>query len=430
VAKVFGRVCLVYFVFSGSLPTNQKEKIMSEPIQVVRRGRGRPPRAISEMNDQAVDEQNGVEAPLVDEMPSTSIKSALQTENENKEYEELAEICAQLADKKGKVRVYRLGELGARPYVCEMEASVFSIEYIKNEFGGGDYIAQFVTSANKMFGRKNFEIDRSFKSRQQRESDARQIADLANGGTPRKGDTDTTALIVQMMQQGSDKSDRMFQMMLQMQAENSKNLMLMMGKMFEGGGQRHIGSNFSSQATLVDSIMPLLLKNAEAPAARGPGLFDDVDKLLKLKELFSNADTAEKDDMFTSLLKALAPAGAALLAKAGGAMPQQVPQQLPPAAPAPQLSAVAIALPMLVSAARKDGDPALYHDMVAEHLDDLQYEQLVNILEKPDWCKVLFNDPPEIQADQNVKAWFEKLRLLFTSPDPEPEADPELEPAQ
>jgi hypothetical protein len=185
--------------------------------------------------------------------------------------------------------------------------------------------------------------------------------------------------------------------------------------------------------------MPLLLKNAEPPAARGPGLFDDVDKLLKLKELFSGANDTEKDDMFTSLLKALAPAGAALLAKAGG-MPGTMPAQvvaLPqgaPAAPAGSGGALApnpvqLALPMLVSAARKGGEPELYHDLIAEQLNDLQYEQLVQLLEKPDWCAQLFGNPPEIAADQKVKDWFEALRKLFITPDAGDDAG-ELQPAE
>ena len=66
--------------------------------------------------------------------------------------------------------------------------------------------------------------------------------------------------------------------------------------------------------------------------------------------------------------------------------------------------------PMLVNAAAKDSPIDFYVGILDDNLDDEAYGILCELLEQPEWTKILFNDDPGVMRHIG---WFNNLREVI-----------------
>jgi hypothetical protein len=338
-------------------------------------------------------------------------------------------------------------ETGTYAYMGKVEASEFSVEWLAEEYGGGDYFIQ--VKQNGRFTKKSCElsIHPSIIGRQQRAAEKRaeekRNAKSADGGSGRvidmlesmlakqgskpdssvemlKAQNDATAMMVQQMQAqqqaASQASQTQMQAMMQMMMGMMENSTKMTIAMLSGQPKSDI-------AGIIASLSPLLSSGArnESQGASG-GMKEALELIATTRELFEQPK--EEESTFSKVTSLAGDAIAAYLASKGidpsKALGMGEPQALPTGAN-PQASIQqtvndiliklktdnARHLPRLLKAADRKRDPGEIAEMIADTLSETESAVMMSALSHHDWIGVLFDGSEEVRKRL---PWFDSLR--------------------
>jgi hypothetical protein len=346
----------------------------------------------------------------------------------------------------------------------------FSLERIRELWGGGDYKARFSDNSGKYRSHKSFVIDYNSKSdldggRRERPANEEALSKAIDKLSPSGAHAGSQDLMLRMMEMQQKRDDQFLQLMLKSQNDAAKSQSDMMTAMI---------TLVSAQKTPAPAQPGMDMLAALQVFDKLKGQSFDVIELLRLAKEMAE-DGGGKSE---SWLEKLAPLLPMLLGQGGpGAPPAPQPQNLLPASgtsmPArpmsPAVQSVPInnggatistpvgvenplppvnpqtpdemkalivffvrqKLPQLRHYAATESDPydvaALLSNPVAVPRE--QFFSLCEMLEKESWINDLFGGEPNIQP---FKAWFEKLRKEILDeresilhPEPEAKAEPE-----
>lgn len=363
---------------------------------------------------------------IIDEvLPAEEEKAAPEEQDEDEESGgeleevspeqlEIDEVCAQLADQRASVRIYR--RVDNRDTYCENQpletfAAGDGIEFVKNKYGGGEYKAQFISNG-RIAKTVRFSIDKRIKGSIEAAPEA-------------QTDNTTLKLAEMISSKGNDVPAMMGTFLQVIQQQNSQMLQVLAAM----GNKSNPIKDF---APLAASLVPLFSKLIESRAQ--DSTLKSIEAIARIKELFAPVDGGGgSDDMGGQLVKLLGPIVAAKMASAGAptappAAPVETPASLPAPAPAPTAPAepssddpmfikskviefVRGQLPALNAAAKKDSDPGSYADVLADQLDDqpaIVIQTFLDVLAAPDWRKQFFGDAALIN-----EKWFADFRKAF-----------------
>jgi len=357
------------------------------------------------------------------------------------ELEEIENVIASNAMTSGWCELQRKGPSESDFAHCaKIPVSQFSIDRIREDYGGGEYAVRFRTSTGQFVKRCTFRIDARAVGRLDRRSqglppesaDNSALQTAINALTNNKppGGNGSLETVVAVMKDSADKQASMMSSMMTAQAA-------MIKAVFESAGNKKD-----------DSLLPLVI---ELIRERGKGdnmnsLAEVVDTFAKLKDLAAGRSiaSAPPKDEPTMLERVaavagpiIAPALAALIARqnplppAPGAHPHQPPPAAEPAAlanvqdapavPADPLPAIAPYRGMILNAAEGNKSVEIWADMISDNLNDIQLAQLTEVLNRPDWLQVVFAGDSRAVLCQG---WLNQLRdALLNPPQAEPGAD-------
>lgn len=325
----------------------------------------------------------------------------------------------------GKIRMERRGPADqVFQYICKIATEDFDIERIKKVYGGGDYKCQTFRANGQMYKPFNFSIDYRFKG----SLDDTQIKLLSqdNGEMGKMADRQTMLIsqlmssrnsnseMMQLFQLSSERSDRMFQMMMQQAAEAQKSTATI------------IAACMASRGNGMDPMVMELLKSQINRPTSSPT--DPAAQLGLMKELLGLAremtgPVKEKEE--SSMVEKVLNAALPLVEKWAGGRPavSTRPVQLPAVPVTPSTPSqpdgvqefakmVNAYLSQIVSAAERNADPALYADIILDALPPEKLQDVIEILTRDDWRVILFNNDARVIEHA---AWFEELRQLILS---------------
>ena len=295
----------------------------------------------------------------------------------------------------GKLGIYRaVPNTRKENFICNVEASDFSPENIKNEFGGGDYIIKAYDDRSKIRLKQHLSIegDPIIQS-------SKPVMALSPYSAP------APALDIQALMQAMQESNKQMLMglaqILQPQQNSRADMLAELATMRDifGPPQQNSGAD----------PMTMLIKGIELAGNMAPKV---------------GGETSGMDVLLESI-KSFAPAIGAVVAQATAKPRTIAPQRAQPQAPQvpqpaqltnqtqpeiPQTESEETMLmkyyiSMLVGFAKENRDPALYADLIADQLDD---EKINDLLSKPDIIAYLTGINPDVAT---VSAWFEALIL-------------------
>lgn len=404
----------------------------------------------------------------------TVTEMSLETQTEEPDFDEQIKQIA-LADGMASGWVSISRRAPNKPlwsYSGRLPIDDFSLERIRELWGGGDYRARFTDESGQYRANKTFVIDYNSKpdadgGRRERPANEEALSKAIDKLSPNGTQASSQDMMLRMMEMQQKRDDQFLQLMLKSQNDAAK-----------------------SQSDMMTAMITLVSAQ-KAPAPPAPGMdmlatlqvFDklkgqsfDVIEVLKLAREWQEENSGGKNDSWLDKLATLLPMliGGGMQAQAG-AQGQPPPRALPAApesgpgmpmtarhtpsvsggpavnggatpgaagaAPGPTLPAnpptpqdmktlivffVRQKLPMLKEFAASEADPydvaALLSNPVA--VPRGQFFELCGMLEKETWIQDLFGGEESIAP---FKVWFEKLRqeildereaILHPEPDP------------
>jgi hypothetical protein len=325
-------------------------------------------------------------------------------------------------------------------YVGRVQADNFDLENVKQVWGGGEYRAK-VYGANGRYAKHfSFAIDESSRGSQDTPHHggnnvdsvelARTVAEFAKP-------TDSSPMIIAMMEKQSSQGAQFMQLMMQMQAESAKTMMTVMGTMFSSK-QSPQGDGFSS------AITPILVKMIESSSNKSSGL--DVKGLIELRDLLAPPERDEKPTIVDRLLDAAPALLPLFFGGSGGGISMGKPQQFlpvgdsqsltppdsgvpcPPKSPAgnppssPPASEELPLIPLLKRGAVNNSEPDSYALVVLDLVGESNEKQLLEVLQSPTWEKGF------LMFDEKEMVWIKEWRsavidILTGNDDDEDEVD-------
>lgn len=358
----------------------------------------------------------------------------------------------------GTIRISRRGPTEQNfSYLCKMKTGEFDIDFIKNVYGGGYYQCKTHRSNGQMYKGFEFAIDPRFRG----------SMDVSkNGGEDRAADpiamlraaSDITA-------QGNRGQDASTQAMMKMQSES---MQMFLGMMQANALQQQQSADRSLQ--MVTTMMTAVTTNKHAPSegitvkdllvliptlvpllkgekAVTPTLLETIEAMTKMRELVSSGTVAEMPEppktvvqqfmealphaaSIVSSLRGQPPAPAITPPSAQARLPghaagpngKQPIAGAPPATPAAVLPGQPVEaaastddrkvqlLATLVSAARRNREVELYHDLVVDELEDSEVPMFKEVLTNSQTFASLFSNIPDFPS---LAPWFEELRVML-----------------
>ncbi len=171
----------------------------------------------------------------------------------------IQDVLADLGDTEFSLRIRKKSTKGKWAYIGSFAGSEFSIDGIKDEFGGGDYAADILNEKGKYQRRVNFSIDAKIKGNIERPPTIAQInpMDFLNPLLSKQGED--TKLMMEMSNKSADSTMKMMMLMMQQSQTQMQGMMQMFVALI---GSKNSGGD------------------------------NDIDKLIKMKMLFP--DTTDK----------------------------------------------------------------------------------------------------------------------------------------
>lgn len=332
----------------------------------------------------------------------------------------------------GSIRLERKGPTDqAYQFVGKFRISDgFDLDFVRKVYGGGDYRAKTFRSNGQMGKAFEFSIDYRFKGTMDVEalpkagsSDSQVPALISSLKSlfPQQDDGKSNDRMMQMFKAMGDSQQAMMMFMMQSQQQNSQQQMAMMTGMMTAMGQAMGNGGKTPDMT---PVLIEMIKSAgtNRTGDKGSDLPTLIEAMRSLKELTTGvpatAPEEEKETAFDKILKYGGPVVAALLTKTPLQMPGVPAPAGAPLLPPPnqeidmptdqQLPVeVKAYIGMIIGAAAKNSDTAIYADLIDDALNNEQADILCGVLQQPDWIEKL------AQTDARVlqfKPWFSKLR--------------------
>lgn len=348
----------------------------------------------------------------------------------------------------GFARIWRQAPDSAKlHYWGEIPADAFSLEHVRHKYGGGDYVVRFAAKGGRYVRSIKFSIDPSFIGevvQRQAAAAAASNPSTVPGATSSQPNDMMITYLMQQAQAAQQQSQQMMALFVTMMGESQKTTASVLAAALTGRPQPSSGGD----SRIIELMTPLL---AESLKPRG-GFGELVETVKAVRELTGDGHQAPapKEDEDSNMIGKIATLATPLLAawmSRGQSQPQQQPpppagrgpamepMPLPsigspptaplgnPAMPTPtpaEQAAMAKAeelitklrsvTPMLVNAAAKDSQIDFYLGILDDNLDDESYAILCQLLEQPDWTKILFNDHPGVMRHIG---WFNNLRDMI-----------------
>lgn len=282
-------------------------------------------------------------------------------------------------------------------FIVDIEAIDFSPGFIKDRFGGGDYIIKAYDDRSKIRLKQHLSIEGDPIIQATRSTGLNTIQ------TSTMPQLDIPALMAAMQESNRQLLQGLMQAMQPQQTHSRADMLAELAQMREIFG--------SPQQSAVDP-MTMLIKGIELAGSMAPK---------------AGGETSGMDVLLESI-KSFAPAIGAVVAQstatrrpqpAQSQRPQPVQPQLsgpapitetPAENPQPQTESEETMLlkyyvSMLIGFAKDDRDPALYADLIADQMSD---EKISELLNKPDLIGFLSDINPEVRTHS---VWFEALIL-------------------
>lgn len=278
-------------------------------------------------------------------------------------------------------------------FIVDIEAIDFSPGFIKDRFGGGDYIIKAYDDRSKIRLKQHLSIEGDPIIQSTRSTGLNVIH--ASGPQPQ---LDIPALMTAMQESNRQLLQGLMQAMQPQQTHSRADMLAELAQMREifGAPQQH---------NTVDP-MTMLIKGIELAGSMAPK---------------AGGETSGMDVLLESI-KSFAPAIGAVVAQNAAKAPAQnrahTPQvqrqigvstdTVPPQTTQTESEndmLMKMYLAQLVSYAKANKDPSLYADLIADNLSD---EQIMSILSRPNVIEYLAGINPEVR---DTELWFESLIL-------------------
>lgn len=377
---------------------------------------------------------------------------------EVKELKKIEEVLGDAEVSGGTVRLERKGPSDLKWQYCgRFKVEDFSVDHIKQVFGGGDYKAQTFRAKGAFYKKFEFTIDYRYKGSMDIgtlplvDKDKPEQAAMLAATAQANGSNQTMSMMMTMMDRATAQQNSQMMMMMNMMNETSKQNIAMMGGMFTALSAA-MGKPAPDPSA---SMMPLLIEMVKSSSTgKGSDIQQVISAVRDLSALAKGepAPKEEKeDDMFDKVLKYGGPIVTALLTKTPLQMPGVIAPQVPSGGPIidmnnPQTPQVPVSTPstpaqtemlqkvnlymeVLIGAAEKRSDPATYAELVSDMLTDEHFNVLIAELQSPDWFAKLASGNPRIIAQQ---AWFTGLRqelLAMVTDEPTTTTEPDVQPS-
>lgn len=342
----------------------------------------------------------------------------------------------------GTCRIERRGPTDTGfAYLGKIKTNIFDLEMIKRVYGGGDYSAQFFRANGQIARKITFSIDPRFRgSMDINELPAGLRNDNNSGGSNKM--TEMLAAAVIADKKSDPAQAQLMQVMMKTQQESTNLLMTMMMKSAETQAQMMAGmmtamaSAFGAKGSAAPGGLGMQDVVALVTLLRGSegkqlSLLEMTQALKNLKEISSGDGGEEAPQSTLDKLVATIPHIASTV-KALKGVPDNPPASSDRALPSgnqqieaesgAQVSDIEASLQLVVSAARRNSDVTLYHDVFMDALTDEQIPMLKGILTQDNWFTTLFG---KLKDGEQLKPWLTNLRNLIVeelSPEVKPDA--------
>jgi len=322
-----------------------------------------------------VEKEPEAEQPETSQTPQEVIDTDLET------------LMAEIGPQTKKVSLYRQDDKSATKwhYLTKQDVSEFTMETVKQEFGGGNYKARFIDERGVYITQFLFSIDPRFRPQLVLPSASALLP------TPYSPSTEGMGEIREILKLNT-------QILAKLMERKESDPLDQMGK-------------------LVGVIAPLIQRES-APTSTGMG-FDKAFEIFKqgmdMGQMI-NGDSylpvVEKMGMpILNMLGELVKNGKTVQGKIAQSVPSTVPVSQSNPTPKPQLTQQPTTLegylqyyiPQLIQLAKADKDPSLYADFVLDQIPENFLDQLYQLLQQPNLIEQLVAVQPEIK---NYEQWF------------------------
>lgn len=303
---------------------------------------------------------------------------------------DLETLLAEIGPQTKKVSLFRQDDKSPTKwhYLVKQDVSEFTMETVKEEFGGGNFKARFIDERGVYITQFLFSIDPRFKP---------QLISTTSYSVPPgvsvSGDSSGLGEI----------------------RETLKQITLILAQL----SQRKEVDPLAGMEKLVSIISPLLQREPSHSPEASAGVEKYIDMFTKGMEMgqMMNGDSylpvVEKMGMpILNMLGELVKNGKTVQGKIAQAVPSSVPVPKEPSkVPSPQVTNQPTTLdgylqyyiPQLIQLAKADKDPALYADFVLDQIPENFLDQLYQVLQQPNLIEQLVAVQPEIK---NHEQWF------------------------
>jgi len=297
---------------------------------------------------------------------------------------DLDTLLAEIGPQTKKVSLYRQDDKSPTKwhYLTKTDVSLFTMEAVKEEFGGGNYKARFIDERGVYITQFLFSIDPRFRPTL---SSSPSLSSIPSGQTEGLGELkeilrQQTALIAELT-------------------------------------KRKDVDPLAGMEKLVAIISPLIKReDASIPASSSFGFkeaFDIFKQGMDMGQMV-NGDSylpvVEKMGMpLLNMLGELVKNGKGVQEKINKAIPTKAPVSQETPSPAPQGQPTTLEgylqfyIPQLIQLAKADKDPSLYADFVLDQIPENFLDQLYQLLQQPNLIEQLVTLQPEIK---NHEQWF------------------------
>lgn len=301
----------------------------------------------------------------------------------------------------------------------------FTLEAVKQAYGGGDYKVQHKTKEGKFGKSIQFAINYAAKA-------------ATDPVTGQNNNTDQTALVEairtlrDLKAAPAPSSDGLnSQTIMTIMMESSKQQMMMMAEVAKAIAGRPAETTRPGVDVvgLITALSPLAIAVLNRPAGGVGSLKEQVETLKSLKDVVENNES--DPSMLDKIMKVAGPlAGPIVGALMNRGQPQMMPapqtqvqtEQQPqqqiaqsseagpvPVQQSPRLcDIIRPYFPILVNSAAKGSDPEFVLDMIDEVVDPRLVVLVTDALKQENWRETLFENHPLVTGQ--YKAWFDKLR--------------------
>lgn len=436
----------------------------------IKRGRGRPrktpPIEQNEVNSEFMHQDDYL--PETEMTGMSAADAEIAATNDELENADIVSVLGSPEVTGSVVKIMKVDSITLRPaYLTTIPAKNFSIENVKQTYGGGEYIMFIQRSNGTTVKSLKFAIDARFKGKSETLPAPEGIASPQEKGLTQIGMQLATMLgnkIDEIKTVNKNENDSLLPLLIQQTQESSKMQMQILTEFAKA--MRPTSTEPASWLGVCAPIVIELIRNFNKQGSSLPEL---IGALVQLRDLTPGGDggtveTKEKsvwDKIIESVAPALAPALVPALMQhvqknvspisalpAKPVLPSAPPsirtkinpsQNSSPtvnkeapmrnnnhvAPPKPQSNVMTIekVMPYLLKGAENDTNPESYYDLTKTFLSGEEFVQLVAVLENENWKQIVFGQ--FLDVIEPYSEWFNELRECFINPDTDNEEDDE-----